>query len=404
MDLTTFHPVFLFLVLLQTVVAQVEPPTDVKLHCHNLHNVLKWSYDKPLPGLRFRVNVGSTDDMNGIPNELWVDPPAKLEADVSFLSDPGSSYFLTVTAVIGQNVSHAVPDQGIIFSYFKDSQANQRCSLDFPSVNVTAQQDDTVLLRFTHPWLVYHHRLPRSRKTNAREKKSQDAQNTRELPVFYYDVVLISQEQSKHHNCVKDVCEEKLQVDATQKKHCLKVKGELLKIAVKGTREYCAPPFEEAPSYLVHICVVGVLLFFSAVSFVLFMVYRKKTSPSNPLPSAMNFKSKIREVTSGALQERFTVAEVEPTSPTPLLSSEEKELSPALIPSTEPDVRLRIGVSEEDEGVSNDMEVRNDDYMQGKNFEEDDDPPDCSEVPSDYEKRQVLVKLAPDELAEGYRG
>lgn len=39
----------------------VEPPTNVTLFCHNLKNLLQWSYDEPVPGLRFRVEIRSLE-------------------------------------------------------------------------------------------------------------------------------------------------------------------------------------------------------------------------------------------------------------------------------------------------------------------------------------------------------
>lgn len=62
------------------------------------------------------------------PTVLWVDSP-RLQADVSFLSDPNNDYFLQVTAVVGQNESQSVPEDGVTFSYFKDSMVNQKCKL-----------------------------------------------------------------------------------------------------------------------------------------------------------------------------------------------------------------------------------------------------------------------------------
>ncbi|XP_039639840.1 interferon gamma receptor 1-like isoform X2 [Perca fluviatilis] len=396
MDLATFHPVFLFLGVFQAVVAHVEPPINATLHCHNLHNVLNWSYDQLSPGLRFRINILATSSLNGAPDVVWVDPPAELQADLSFLSDPSNVYHLTVTAVMGQNESIPAPHDGIIFSYFKDSLDGQICFVDFPPVNVTAQPDNTVLVRFTHPWLVYRHKLQRSKNTNPRSRKSNDAP----LPIFHYDVMTTNQHY--RWQCVDSVCEEKLPVDAAQKKHCLTMSGEMKKISVQGTQPYCVHPVEESPSYIVHICVVGTLLFGSAVAFVLFMVYRKKTMPLTSIPNSMTFKSKVKQWTGGPglIQETVSVPEVEATSPTPLLPTEENEFTATVTSSTEPELRLPIGVSTEDEGVSDDVEVGNDEgpgYMPGSNFDED-------EAPSGYESRPVLVEFAPGELAEGYRG
>uniref|UniRef100_A0A8C9Y1A9 Uncharacterized protein n=1 Tax=Sander lucioperca TaxID=283035 RepID=A0A8C9Y1A9_SANLU len=369
------------------LIPQVTPPTNLTFHCHNLHNNLKWSYDQLSPGLRFRIDIST---LNGAPNVVWVDPPAELQADLSFLSDPSNAYYLTVTAVMGQNESVSAPHDGIIFSYFKDSPQG---FVDFPPVNVTAQPDGTVLVRFTHPWLVYQHKLQRSTNTKPRFRKSHDPQ----LPVFHYDVTTMNQRDYSSH-CVESVCEAELSVDPAQKKHCLKMKGELQKMSVRGTQEYCVVPVEESLSYIVHLCVVGTLLFVSSVAFVLFMVYRKKDQASNFCSELYGIK--VKQWTVGLVQETVSVPEVEATSPTPLLLTEENEYAATVTPSTEPELRLAIGVSTEDEGVSNDVEVGNDEgpgYMPGSNLDED-------EAPSGYESRPVLVELAPGELAEGYRG
>lgn len=104
------------------------------------------------------------------------------------------------------------------------------------------------------------------------------------------------------------------------------------------------------------------------------------------------------------VQEQVSKPEVEPTSPT-LLLPEEKE-SILIVSASEPELRLCIGVSAEDEGVSDVGPVGNDEgpcYMPGRELDEDETL--CPvEHPSEYEKRQVLVDIAPDEQTEGYRG
>nr|XP_033469345.1 interferon gamma receptor 1-like [Epinephelus lanceolatus] len=401
MDLSTFHPVFLILALLKAGEAHVEPPTNVTFHCHNVHNVLKWSYNQLLPGMRFRVDIQSTNGLNGHPNEVWVEPPAPLQADVSFLSDPSNDYFLTVTAVIGQNESDSAPEDGITFTYFKDSPVKNKCSVDFPSVNVTTKQDDTILLRFTHPWLVYY----KSHSLDTKPRKKKHFESEQQLPMFSYDVVFL-QEMGRHHrmNCLDSVCEEVLSVNASQKKHCLKVKGEVNKILVKAA-EFCTTPLDEGPSYLIYVSIAVALSVLCAVA-VIFMLYRKKTTPSTPLPSTMTFTNKLKQWTFGVVQDTVSLPQVEPTTPTLLLLPEEIDPTTIVTPSMEPEVRLPIGLPTENEGVSDDVEVGNDEgpgYMAGRGLEEEEEL--CSrDFPSGYEKRPVLVELAPDELAEGYRG
>ncbi|XP_076599120.1 growth/differentiation factor 10b [Chaetodon auriga] len=409
MELAIFQHVFLFIALLQAVAAHVEPPTDVTLDCRNLHNVVKWTYDQLLPALKFRVDILT---MSRKPSQLWVNSP-NLQADVSFLSDPKDDYYLTVTAVIGQNESDPAPLDGISFSYFMNSQVHQKCVVDFPPVNVTAQQDGSVLFSFMHPWVLYSKPMSGKQPAIHRKKKSHDAAASKWLAEFKYDVVVINQrELHQRFTCEESVCEETLAVDPAQEKHCLEVQGEIEKILVQGTQQYCAQPEGTAPhgpnDYTYIYIIVVVVLALIAVVIILFMLYKKKTKPTSSLPNSMTFTSRLKQ-TFGVVEQSIFVPQVEPTSPTPLLSTpsekEDKEFTPPVTSSTEPDLRLRIGVPTEDEGVCDVMEVSNDEgpvYMHGSL--DQDEPEVFSDVPSDYEKRPVFVELAPDEQTEGYRG
>uniref|UniRef100_A0A8C2ZRR4 Fibronectin type-III domain-containing protein n=1 Tax=Cyclopterus lumpus TaxID=8103 RepID=A0A8C2ZRR4_CYCLU len=364
-------------------IEHLEPPINVTLQCRNMHNVLKWSYTQFPPGLRFRVNI-AYHNFHYVHVKKTL---AQLHADVSFLRDPKNAYYLDVTAVIGQNES--APEEGLSFSYFKDSPADHKCHLDFPSVNVTTQHDGAVLVRFTHPSLVYFHNLPSGPIKRTRKKKSHQ-----ELPGFRYDVVLIHQ-KGRHHSfhCETSVCQETISVDAAQKKHCLNMKGELEKISVQATQDYCVSPREDTPSYLIPIYVICGLSALSALCFVLYMVYRKQTSPNTPSPKSMLISKVVRET--------CFVPEVAPSSPTPLLSAEEKEFTAFVPCATEPELHLPIRPSSGDEGLCGDDEdgamAEEPGYVQGQHLEEE-------ESTSGYEKRLMLVELAPDELTEGYRG
>nr|QDO15118.1 cytokine receptor family B13 [Siniperca chuatsi] len=400
-------PVFFFLIWSQAAAAHVESPTNVTLHCRNLHNVLEWSYDQLSPGLKFRVNIGSYINISH--NVVWVDSPTR-QADVSFLSDPNNEYFLTVTAVIGPNESEHAPPDGIVFSYFKDSPANQICFVDLPPVNVTAQQDDTILFRFTHPWLLYHQKLPGNR--NPKMKRHGAQFSSTQLPVFTYNVVIINQKERHYSfNCEESVCEERLDVDAAREKHCLKIRGELEKMAVQATQEYCTLPLDitsHGSNNYIYIIVAIVLALGAAAFGVFFMVYQKWTRPSTSLPQSVSITSRLKQWTFGVVQESIVVPQVGPSSPTPLLSTtEEKEFPPNVPFTTEPDPFLHNGgLSTKDEGVCDLMEAENDDapgYMKGGNLDED-ETPNFSEPPSGYERRPVVVEIAPGEQVEGYRG
>ncbi|XP_035519264.1 interferon gamma receptor 1-like [Morone saxatilis] len=388
MSLVKYHPVFILLLCLRAVAAHVEPPANVTLACHNLHNVLKWSYDQFVPGLVFKVTIRS---VSSYPVVLLVSPPS-LQANVS-ISDIGSDYFLTVSAVIGQNESDEAPPGGIIFSYFLSSPAQQKCSVDFPPVTVTAQQDGPVHFQFKHPWLLYSQRL-------AKNSKSADEEF---LPEFQYDVVLANQEDlSQRFYCEDDVCEGNLTVVSALEKLCLKFSGEMEKVSVQATGESCTVPVRRPPDERKdYVYVIISLLISAAFAFVIFMVYRKKTNASSSnFPKVMTITNTLKQI---------IVQDVEPISPTPLLSNgtvekKEREFPPTPISSPDYEGRLPIGVSTKADECDV-VEVGTEEgpgYMPGSNLEED-DAQSVSEPPSGYEKRSVLVDLGSDDQAEGYR-
>ncbi|XP_068423261.1 growth/differentiation factor 10b [Clinocottus analis] len=391
MGLARFLFVFLFPCWLQAVFSFVEPPTNVTLHCRNMHNVLHWSYTQLSPELRFRIFIGSTVAEDWLPNEIWVNSTAELQADVSFLSDPENDYYLDITAVIGENESAVT--EGPSFSYFKDSVvANQICHLDFPSVNVTTQHPGSVLFRFTHPALVYLYELPSS--LNKRKKRSD------KLPLFRYEVEIADQERHLNFPCQDGVCEKTIAVDAAQKNHCLKMKGELENIIVQGRQDYCALPREEPPSYLITIYLVGGLLALTVLGLVLFVAYQQWTKPDSALLKSVMFTNPPRQMITEMADEMCIVQEVEPRSPT-LSAEDDDEFTTCVHPAAEPELRLRIGVSTEDEGVCDDEDgAINEEpgYIGGRHMEQDEAP-----LTSGYEKRSVFDELAPGELTSGYR-
>ncbi|XP_022619335.1 interferon gamma receptor 1 [Seriola dumerili] len=403
MELISCYPLFL-LGLLSVSLAYVEPPTNVTLRCHNLHNILEWDYGILLPDIRFKVTI---QPYSGSALVFWVDPQ-ELQLDISSLSDSSNSYYLEVIAVVGQNESEPAPRNGITFSYFQDSLTRQKCSLDLPPVNVTTEPYDHVLYRFFHPWLWHHQMLSNNPNPKSRQKKSNDAPTKNQLPQFDYTVLVGSQKKQHRYSCVKSVCEKKIPVDDTQEKHCLNITGEVDRMAVKSTQLYCAMPLmpPEQNSYIVYIVIIMLIL--TTVLLVIVLVYKKKTRASTPFPTSMSIKPKLPD-TVGPSQDEFAVPTLEPSSPTPLLSphSKEDEFTLTVTPTAEPDFRGRIGLSGEGEDVRDDVEEGhlNDDrheYMEGGNLDED-GTQNSSDVSSGYEKREVLVDMGEDELAEGYR-
>ncbi|XP_069000524.1 interferon gamma receptor 1-like [Embiotoca jacksoni] len=392
-----FHPVSLLLIWIKIAAALVDKPTDVTLRCQNLINVLEWSYGQIQDGLRFRVDI-SARESDDFPPELWVEPPA-LEANLSFLSNPREVYFVTVTAVIGENKSVSHPDDGIAFSYTDQFPDTQRCFLDLPSVNVTVKTADTILIHFEHPWLRFLSKVHDGKK----------GQGKQIFQIFKYDLEILNQTTYRDLECEDKVCEAPLLVDAAQENHCLRIEGKILQILVKTKQEYCRTlSLEETSHY--HIYILVPLLLLIAVSLVVYMIIHKKIRPSTSLPRSMIFKDSVMKPIMSPVPETMTVLRVTPSSPTPLTTDEEDrgEFTPVFTSSNQSDFRLSNELPPEVERVSDDIEAgelnyEKHAYQQGSNLEEDEALPSGG-VSNGYESRRpVLVNLAPDELNEGYR-
>lgn len=389
-------PMLILGVFVRAVASRVEPPTGLVLRCRNMSNVLEWSYGEHQPGLRFRTDILHYYSRKS--DELWVEPP-DLRADISFLSDVSDSYLITLTAVIGENES--APSDEIMFSYYPDAPlVTHKCFLDFPPVNVTSKGDDSLLVSFRHPASVYNINSTSRQNSDQKRRRSADYEMDEELPEFAVKITFINETTGDQtFTCVENECEQVIQVDRAQMKHCLEFSGEMMTMKVQG-KQYCT--LSEARKDFTYIyIIVGSLLFLAMIAFIFSMVYRKKTRASTPFPDSMTIAQRLKQFTSGVVPEQVFVPVVGPASPTPLLSSGEekdgKDLPPSVSPSTD-ELRLPIGIREhEDDDVKVDCDEEPG-YMKGKTFE-DEEP----EVPSGYEKRPVLVELAPDEQAQGYR-
>lgn len=388
---------FLILWLHGYVTANVEPPANVTLHCHNLHNFVEWGYSQHKPGLQFKIDIYTTK--SGDIDPVVVDSPTS-QADLPSLPDITDSYLVTVTALFGQNESGPVPLNGIAFSYY-NSDVEMKCILNFPPVNVTAKEDGDVLFSFTHPWILYGDRFPSS-TIKTRRKKSH--QTPAELPVFKYHVEIKNQGRERRLECAHSRCEGSVLGKAGQEEHCLTICGEMNKMNFKTTEMYCALPAKLLQQNNYTILIVAIVLLL-AVALVLFMVYWKCTSPSSPLPPSMLFPGPLRPLFLQEERETVSVPEQEPNSPTPLLMNTQ-ELATSITPTTEQELRLPIGVSTTDEDVCDVVdEERGQEagYMPGHNLE-DDDTDSSGTVSNGYEKRTCIVSLGTDEPAEGYRG
>lgn len=389
----SFHAVFLYFSWMTVVASSVLPPANVTLQCRNFHNELKWSYPEDTTGLLFKLYIGS---FRNPPRTLKT--PA-LQADLSFLSDPNDSYYVTVAAVVNGSESEPAPEDGITFSYYHENPLGIKCYLDLPPVNVTAQRDNKVLISFENPSVYYCQKIKKNKKKCSKDDGSLDS---------FFKVKILNQTHS--FNCEESVCQNTLPVDAAQQEHCVNITGQTSQgILVKPTQLYCAKPFHEpSQSNFTAVYVVSALLAVATLGVILFMAYQKVTKPKISfiktlvIPKSLSRPTSTPEsVTVDRVECSKRCDEVEPSSPTPLLPQTEEEDRTRF---TNYDFRLPIGVSyngdmpnviEEDqpngEGPG---------YMLGNTDLGDEDPG------SGYEKREkvVVAALAPGETAEGYRG
>ncbi|XP_051815459.1 interferon gamma receptor 1-like isoform X2 [Acanthochromis polyacanthus] len=400
MDLARLHPVSLFAVWITVVTALVEPPGNVTLHCHNLTNILKWDYNQLTPGVKFRVDI---QPYKGAAENFLVEP-SDLQAELPPLIDPREEFYVTVTAVMGEEESEPSPSDGLIFTYSQESLVEKKCVVDLPSVNVTIQPHDQIEFRFEHPWLLYKKKLRGGGESKSKQRRSHDALRSERLPLFTYKVMVVNQGKQPHSDyCEERVCTNTLPVDAAKKEHCLTINGEMNLISVKSNQEFCAQP-GEAPSYDYIYVIVSVLVLIP-VAAIGFMVYHKRTRPLSSTPAPLFPGSFLKQPVRPLPVLTDNVQEVQVASPTPLLTSTDEEDGREFTTVPDYDMRFPIGVTEEDEGVSDVTEreepnVEGSDYMGGRHLEGEE--PD--EGRSAYESRiPVTVELAPDETAEGYR-
>ncbi|XP_047207815.1 interferon gamma receptor 1-like [Girardinichthys multiradiatus] len=370
--------------------AQVAPPTNLSLTCRSQKNILYWDYDQIVPGLRFLVKIFSDSNLKGCRNEIWVDGPP-LQANVSFLSDPDATYFLTVKAVLGKNES--VSSDGLTFSYFHSSLGGQKCLLDLPPVNVTPQPHHQIQFQFKHPWLVYKEGLSGCKEHKKRVSESK-------LPNFEYNVKMAGQEQDHTFVCEDAVCEERLRVDAAQDQHCLKIQGSLKKMFVESTMEYCALKTEPPHSHITLYTWISIVILMGA-ALVAFMVYRRRTSPSSDMPRPLRFGFGDKKKHPPLMPPDDVVSPVESIS----VSSKEEDdqsFTPSIPGSKEYEVRMKLNPEDPEKGNAADDDTV---YMAGGNLASDNEEQESDqESRSPYERRSVVLELAPEDHAEGYRG
>lgn len=363
------------------------PPTNVSLRCHNMQNTLSWTYDQSAPGLRFKVSVFAT---NSNSSTHWVDWP-KMSADLSKYSDPEDNYAVFVSAVMGSVSSEDVPEEGIEYSYFKDSPATIKCSLDLPAVEVTTLEENHIQFSFPHPGLKYltHRR--------SRRKKSYDSQD--ELDLFEYDVKAVNQESrkyvSKSDDCAEEECHGTIHVDDGEKSHCLTISGELRKMSVQATQEYCSVPrTPDGINPLAYVIPIVLLLVGGVI--IVIMVVIKRTRASSQGPSALrNFPVRNDTLRTHAAADPSDIDIVEPSSPEPLLTPDQNMSNGSSIYRDE--VRLRLGVPErgnenhpEEEMPGGQQDVTENGYSQGNCLERDEEDEEPSRA---YERRDPAAPV-----------
>ncbi|KAM9726779.1 growth/differentiation factor 10b isoform 2-T2 [Menidia menidia] len=402
MDLARLSPLFLFSLCIKGLLANVAAPANVSLQCYNFNNTLTWGYDDIRPGLRFRVDIRSDIGLKGCNDTIWVDQPS-LEADISFLSDPGTTYSLKVTAVIGLNESEASPPKGLIFSYFHKSPLGQKCYLDLPPVSLSSESQDKVLFSFEHPWLVYQRRPSQCRKAHTKSRWRKQPKET--LRAFQYKFFTLGKEEKQHSLlCEERLCNGSLPVDPEQDEHCLKFSGELEKMLISPKHSYCTKPPKPADHTHVYVS-VGLLAVVAVAAAVLLMVFCKVTRPSTPLPKFMS-GAPAQRGPMPSHQNSFSSVTVD----RPLLSTPESDSgpeSPPLPPNGSAENEHRMPLQVPPQNLEQPRPSgQNPPYMPGSNLEEEEEEePACPEAcSSGYESRAVLDVLEPEERHEGSRG
>lgn len=358
------------------------PPSNVTLRCHNMQNTLSWVYGDSEHGLRFKVFVASQATE---PRELYVDAP-EMSIDLSEFSDPDNDIMVMVYAVKGGVESAAAPEEGIEYSYFKDSPASQKCTLDLPMVNLTTLEENHLHFSFTHPGVLYPTKRPRKRKSH----ESQDS-----LPEFEYHIDVLNQSQSHKYSCSEKECQGRFRVHGSEKSYCLNISGEMKKMSVQATRMYCSeppkPPGINPAAYIIPIVLVLVGAFVIGA-----MVFVKKTrhglSTSVPVPNVLNFSAtnNHQQQNHAAVDNSdYAVAELEPSSPAPLLQNQDTSNDSSTFRD---EVRLPLGLPDDDNAPQAEAQAAQEDgYSRGKDLDDDEEEEGEEEQPhSAYERRDKL--------------
>ncbi|CAN9510743.1 unnamed protein product [Ophioblennius macclurei] len=151
-------PLVLLLVLLVVAgsalcAAAVPPPENVSLSCHNVMVTVNWNYTEQQPETLFKVSISGTEGR--FSETETIDHHYNLSHYVWKSQDHYLDYIsVRVTAVQGGHRSEDVEGKSFTFNYL--TQAETKCVLDFPPVDVDISQDGgKATVSFSNPIKFY---------------------------------------------------------------------------------------------------------------------------------------------------------------------------------------------------------------------------------------------------------
>lgn len=357
-------------------------PKNVSLVCHNMKNTLSWEHDEAGPGLSFQVVVSSLQSNRVTLEVNWPD----MSIDLSKYSNPTDDYFVRVFAVKdGDIATKSEKGPSLRYSYFQDSLATVKCGLDLPTVDVKTLEENRLSFNFTHPGVLY---LPQA--TTTRKRRNHQSQTT--LPIFEYHIEILDQVGTYDYSCTEPECQETLHVDSSEKSYCLNINGEMEKMSVRATREYCSKPLK-APGTNPLAFVIPILLVLVGVGIIGAMWFVRKTRPRTSRPRALDVAVMNHPQRDPALYEYSHVSvDVGHSSPEPLLSSEQDVANSS--GGFADEVRRPLGVPEvqnedEQQGPAGAQGASEDGYTPGTDLDGNEDEPGAGQGNEDEEEPGV---------------
>ncbi|XP_041714917.2 LOW QUALITY PROTEIN: interferon gamma receptor 1-like [Coregonus clupeaformis] len=388
--------IILILVLYQHVVSYVPPPVNVRLICHNFHNVIYWNYSEP--SLQPQFNVEMRRIHSGA--ALVCSNTSLYHCDVSsFTKVIEEGYRFILTAVVGQNTNSSE----ISFTYddiVKSDLVDVQCSLDFPPVNISAVFDKMIKVQFIHPFHIYKHAIIKYERPDHKE----------------FDYMVITEYHLKQHSFTcsykqHHVCEAEIPVDGEMDRHCIKIKGKMKNVPVSAHQNICIEEKhgDSGPSYTALYIVIPIVVMVVIV-FIVWLIYSKRTTGS--FPQTKSLASMLSHMGSGVSlmhPERAILSEVQ-TGGSPLLQTPvdflpDETLTVISTPQEEV-LRLPIGLKDQEwsggdvmspnEGSGSSLEVTRGLGLEVKR--------DFSEL-SDYDcpHRPVIEEMSPGDTVTGYK-